>query len=260
MNRIWVVIVNYNSAKYTQSCLKDLFKQRTKNKIIPLVINNSPTNDLKNIRKKYSKKVNFISLKKNLGFAKAVNKGIRIALYKKATHILLLNPDVSFPANLIDELVKNKEDIVAPLLKFAKGKKTFFDFGGLINWTWGRTHHLESTKRSGVKNTSPDFYTGCCLLIKKEVFGKIGFFDERFFMYFEDVDFCLRAKKAGFKLKQDTAVELIHFLKHDYENSFFTKYQILRSNLLFILKYQQNWKLLLSLLYWKLLVLKVILD
>src|SRR3989344_3224816 len=159
MKQIWVVIVNYNSAKYMQSCLADLFKQRTKHKIIPLVINNSPTDNLSLLQKKYSKKVYFLSSIKNLGFTKAINKGIKIALLKKATRVLLLNPDVSFSENLIDQLVNNKADIVVPLLKLTRNKKTFFDFGGLINWTWGRTYHLESTKMSGVKNVSPDFYT-----------------------------------------------------------------------------------------------------
>lgn len=184
----------------------------------------------------------------NLGFAKAVNKGIRVALYKNASHVLLINPDTKIKKDFIRLLLKTDGDIVGPIVKYKKNDKWIYDFGGQINWKWGRVKHLGKSKF--------DYLSGCCLLIKREVFEKIGFFDERFFMYYEDTDFCLRAKSAGFNIVQ-AEVTLIHDLE---KPTLFKLYQNLRSNLLFILKYQRGINLFWSLIYWILLLIKVLIN
>ena len=208
----------------------------------------------------------------NLGFAKAANKGIRVALFKKATHILLINPDTKISDGFIDTLINTKGDIVGPVIKYKKSNKWIYDFGGQINWKWGRAEHYNviaripakpetwrSRKRllRGARNdTKIDYLSGCCLLIKREVFEKIGLLDERFFMYYEDADFCVRSKSADFKIKQAN-VNLIHDLE---KPTVFKQYHNLRSNLLFILKYQRGINLIRSLVYWILLSTKVLLN
>lgn len=160
--------------------------------------------------------------KENRGFAKGVNIGIRQALKKGAERVALINPDVKISATDVRRLEKNPADIVSPVLKFKRSGRWVYDFGGKVNLVLGRTSHYESD--SGAPSTplrvnaqndegKLDYVSGACLVIKKEVFEKVGLFDERFFMYFEDVDFCLRAKAAGFTMAIEPRVIIEHRLE-----------------------------------------------
>lgn len=186
--------------------------------------------------------------KSNLGFAAGVNQGIKRALKSSATHILLVNPDVVITESDIQKLLETDGDVVSPVLKFQRQGKWIYDFGGKVNWVFGRTVHIEtasdqrpaSTAKRGEPATSDqlDYVSGACMLIRREVFEKIGFFDERFFLYFEDVDFCLRAKRAGFKVLVNPKVLVQHDIdeqRHSHDR--FKIQQNLKSNLLFIHKW-----------------------
>ncbi len=184
----------------------------------------------------------------NLGFAGGMNIGIKEALKDKDTdYILILNNDTILPKNFWGEILVNPSDITSPVIKFKFGNKWIYDYGGKINWWTGRTKHVEitnermsfraksrnlSTNENGrspasagsrlmaVTSTRPqkwdlvgmtniDYVSGCCMLVKCKVFEKIGLFDERFFFYFEDVDFCVRAAKLGFRISvcQNTCID-----------------------------------------------------
>lgn len=177
--------------------------------IVTIIIDNSPPNE-------------------NLGFAKAVNIGVKDAISKGATKVLLLNPDLKISKNQIEELTSNNDGIVSPVLK--TGSK--LDFGGKINWMLGRTTHKKIAS-SAVPRNDIDYVTGACMLIDAKVFEKIGFFDERYFMYFEDVDFCLRAQKAGFNINVDRNIVVEHKLtKNRQKNNY-----VLKSNIEFVQKW-----------------------
>lgn len=186
---------------------------------------------------------------KNLGFAAAVNIGIKKALAKGADKILLVNPDIK-----IKKIDFKKGDVVAPVLKFKRDGEWVYDYGGKVNWLIGRTTHIESSTSlnlRGVKNI--DYVSGACMLIDKKVFEKIGYFDERFFMYFEDNDFCLRAKAAGFKIAVDPTV----IVNHDLTKSEQKINYALKSNLKFINKWVPWYSKPSAYLYYLLLCLKI---
>ncbi len=126
----------------------------------------------------------------NRGFSKAVNLGVKQAIEEGATQVLLINPDINISRLNLEVLLNSNFDIAAPVLTFKRNKDTIYDYGGKVNFFLGRPTHLENRKSENI-----DFVSGACMLIKTDVFKKIGYFDERFFMYFEDVDFCLRAKR-----------------------------------------------------------------
>jgi GT2 family glycosyltransferase len=201
-----------------------IVKYKTPVKKIPgvetIVIDNSPPN-------------------KNLGFAAAVNIGIKKALAGGADKILLVNPDIK-----IKKIDFKNGDVVAPVLKFKRDGEWVYDHGGRVNWLIGRTTHIESPGEI-------DYVSGACMMIDKKVFAKIGFFDERFFMYFEDVDFCLRAKQAGFKISISNTT-VIHNLTKDPTR---IDYAII-SNKKFILKWIPLPNKILGLLYLLALFLK----
>lgn len=255
MRKIFVVIVNYNEKNNTLAVLKQLENIR-KVRFVPVVVDNNSTDGSIAAIKKQFPKVILIANNKNIGFAKGVNKVVRLGLYQKADYFWLLNPDTIVPKDFLLKILKKKADIVGPVIRYKREGKWIYDLGGYINWQWGRAEHSDNGR-------DIDYISGCCVLIKKDVFEKIGLFDERFFLYYEDTDFCTRAKKAGFSLVVEPSVVITHHLKGQEQNShkpFFNIYHNLRSNLCFIFKYQKGISLFFSLLYFSTLVLKVLFN
>ncbi|MCL4397575.1 glycosyltransferase family 2 protein [Patescibacteria group bacterium] len=174
----------------------------------------------------------------NIGFAGGVNKGIKVALKRGAERVLLVNPDVKISADL--ERIDADSDIVSPVLRFRRKGKWVYDMGGKVNWVLGRTTHTEVGDMGEVRGLKKniEYVSGACMVVKKGVFEKIGFFDERFFLYFEDADFCLRAKAAGLKVAVDPNIIVEHNIsEHRFTRDQFKIRQNLKSNFLFIRKW-----------------------
>ena len=95
-----------------------------------------------------------------------------------------------------------------------------------------------------------DYISGCAMMIKRRVFEKIGLFDERYFLYFEDADFCLRAKKAGFKIAVDPKSMVIHKLKEGKKKPLWQRWQLVKSNLIFINRWICWWRKPLAWGFW----------
>lgn len=209
-----VVILAYNSEKYIGRCLQSINREINGIKEIIVVDNCSQDKTVEIINK--SKGVVFISNKNNVGFARGVNKAI-----KKTTgdRVLILNPDTIVSTGSIERLVdclsSMKADIVGgKLLKKDGGvHNTFvrkpdlltglFDFTNLrkiIPFDFVHKHHYYLYEKPPMMGIEVDAVSGAYMLVNRKVFENIGLFDERFFMYLEDVDFCVRAKQSGLKV------------------------------------------------------------
>lgn len=250
MNKIFIIIVSYNGGKDLVRLVKSLFREKkeVKNTQIEIVIVDNRSDDgsieeLKN--ENYKSRIKIIENLQNLGFAAGCNIGTRYALSNKAKSILLLNQDTLVSQGFIRPLIDNKADIVSPIIKFRFNNQFFYDFGGKINWWWGRVKHEERhdvTMSRCHDGNNIDYVSGCAMRVKAEVFHKIGFFDEKFFLYFEDVDFCLRAKKAGLKIMVERNSIIIHNLREGKEKPFRQTFNLLHSNLFFINKWFKWYK------------------
>lgn len=233
--KVFIIVLNYNGFEDTVECLKSLNKIYYKNFEVILVDDNSQDKSpqkLKSFLKNYklNYKIEFIQSKKNRGFAGANNLGIKKALKKNADYILLLNNDTTverdFLNHLIDvaehdfdflhtfrhKIIKNpKIGILGPKILYYDKKNLIWFGGGKFNWFFGGEHldfnkkdttfgHPTSDVPSDVLDApvAVDWISGCCMLIKKEVFEKIGLLKEEYFLYYEDTDFNLRARKEGF--------------------------------------------------------------
>ncbi len=225
-----IVIVNWNRKNDTIECLKSLEKINTEFKLEIVVVDNASTDgsriDIKKFLKKafFSKKhfrYELIKNKENLGFCEGNNVGINHALNHKADFVLLLNNDTLVDKNFLINLVKTfkkypKAGILSPKIYFAPGyefKKDLYqskDFGkviwyvgGDIDWNniYGSNHGVDEVDHGQfekIKDT--DFATGACMILKRGFLEEIGSLDEKYFMYFEDSDLCLRAKKTGWRV------------------------------------------------------------
>jgi len=207
--KVAIATVNFNNGHITEDCIRSFTGiSKTNIDLELIVIDNGSVEEASKKLEKKLPNVKFIYSKTNLGFAGGNNLGIEYALKTGATRILLINNDATIiEKNFLLEILKVKGDIVSPLVKYKDIGKLTLDYGGLVDRVFGRNTHLHHLPQN-----TPDYFSGVCLLIKSKVFKKIGLLDDRFFLYYEDADFCLRAKKAGFKLGFSKNSSIFHKL------------------------------------------------
>jgi len=203
--KISIIIVNYNGQDFLTDCLESVLKSDYPDFEVILVDNNSSDDSINIVKNKFSQ-VKIIINKKNLGFARANNIGIKQAI---GDAIFLLNNDTVIDPQLIKRLVSElfkteNIGIVGPKIYFANTENIIWFAGGKIDWENFNSWHLNRNKTDQDLASDVlrevDFITGCALMIKKDVINKIGLLDNKFFAYYEDADWCQRAKKAGFKI------------------------------------------------------------
>jgi len=223
MKKVYVVILSYKENEDTLELLNSL---RRINKdgfaLNTLIVDNFPQDPIRLDVKDYEDlSLEIIYNNRNLGFAAGNNVGISHALQKGADFVIILNNDTLVDKNFASELVKiaekdEKIGIVVPKIFFAKGfefhkdrykeedlGKVLWYAGGQIDWKniIGNHRGLDEVDRGQFdEDVETQMATGCCFLVKKEIFEKVGLYDKRYFLYFEDADFSERAKRAGFKI------------------------------------------------------------
>lgn len=217
--KIAVVILNFNGLSDIRDCLKSVNTNEKDGFEVETIVVNNDT-EIRNIDslKKLFPKIHLINNDKNLGFSGGNNAGIRQALKNNANYIFIINNDTILEKNCLKILLNSAEKektagIFGPKIYFAPGYETHKEkyrpldlgkiiwyAGGMIDWQNVLASHrgvdeLDNGQYDKISKT--DFVTGCAMFVKKEVFEKIKLFDEKIFLYFEDVDFCIRAKKKG---------------------------------------------------------------
>lgn len=207
--KIFIIILNWKRKELTVECIRSVTKNlnsRNFNRIV--VVDNYSKDGSVTYLKKLFPEVIYIQNKTNLGYAGGNNVGITYAMRKNADIIVLLNNDVTITSSFFKKLLavinsNTKIGIVGPKTYYAKNKKIIADAGGILMkhryFGINKGQH-EKDKGQFDKTTDVDFVSGSAMVIKSTVIKKTGLLDESFFLYYEDVDFCLRAKKAGFKV------------------------------------------------------------
>lgn len=257
--KIFILILNFNDKKDTVECLRSLKNIEASIKIV--VIDNGSTDGSIEEINKYFPKVKIVDNKKNLGFAAGNNVGIRYALKEGADKIIILNTDAFLTPFSFSYLLENVGDVVGPVLEFQREGKIVYDLGGHINWWLGRTTHEEVETKKDIAHRNPDYVSGAAMLIKRQVFERIGLLDDRYFLYYEDADFCSRAKKSGFTIAIEPNAIIYHKLgASSGRHSTTTLYHNLRSNLLFINKNLIWWRKPIGWIYWLFLSIKVVIN
>lgn len=197
-----VIIPNWNGEELLKDCLTSLFKQVLSNFEVILIDNNSTDNSLGYIRKNFPR-VKIMKLEKNFGFARAVNEGVNVS---NAKYVVLLNNDTAVDKNWLKSLVECGDShpevisVNSKLLNFYK-RKIIDGMGILINEV-GQAKSIGWQEEDKGQYESEAYIfgaTGGASLFKRKDFIKVGFFDENYFMYSEEVDFAFRAQALGYK-------------------------------------------------------------
>ena len=208
MKEITIIIVSFKSENAIYNCLSTINKKYS----VIVIENSSDIIFKKKIEKKY-KNVKCILARKNLGFGKANNIGLYAA---KSNYVLLLNPDTKLKKDTVNILIKNANKIkdfalLAPSIVNEKDKN------------YGYFENKTISKKNKNNPFEVDFIKGFAMFFNKKKLNKIKFFDEKVFLYLEEIDLCKRIKDQGEKIyiipsaKIYHAGGMSHDLKFNYE-------------------------------------------
>ncbi|MGI5828168.1 MAG: glycosyltransferase family 2 protein [Patescibacteria group bacterium] len=222
-DKIGIIILNYNGLTDTRNCLQSLSKIKKNSFTEQLFVIDYSSNSLEaDILRKEFPKTTVIRKERNLGFAGGNNIGVKKALDWGADYVLLLNNDTvvsdDFLSNLYAYLKKHpKVGCVSPKIYFARGYefhkkrykqtelgKVIWYAGGIIDWSNMYASHrgVDEVDRGQFDTVvDTDFISGCCVLVRRKLFKDLGLLNEKLFLYWEDNDFSIRAKHAGWKLR-----------------------------------------------------------
>jgi GT2 family glycosyltransferase len=201
-----VVILNWNLPQETIACVDSVRANPRSGVEVVIVDNGSVDRSVERFRDRFGAAVKILENARNLGFAAGVNVGIRWALAAGARSVLLLNNDTLVDADMIRHLVaplvrSPRAGVVGPVIYYHDRPQRVWRFGDReVPWL---PVPLELSERVLSQVDGPfrlDYVTACGMLVRRQVFEDIGLFDERYFMYFEDADFCRRARDAGHEI------------------------------------------------------------
>ena len=220
-----IIIVNYNTKKMTSDCIDSII-QHTSGISYEIILVDNDSKDGSVDFFKRDKRVFFISSNKNLGFGKANNLGYK---YSKGKYIFLLNSDTILLNNAIkyffDYFENNKDKTIACLggyllnadQKIIHSLARFPQLGlyikNILNiyTLFFKIDLLNKEYNNSVSLTEPYYITGADLFIKRDIIEKLGMFDEKFFMYYEETDMQKRYHNAGFNSMIIKGPKIIHF-------------------------------------------------
>lgn len=227
MIKLSIIVTHYNTPELLDLCIKSI-KDNVKNLEHEIIVVDGNSNEQnREFIERRHQNIKLISFEKNVGYSKIVNAGIQKA---SGEYILILNADIIVLENAIEEMVKfldrhKRVGIIGPqLLDFTNNiQASCFanpNFKAIIT----RRTFLEKTKwgkkildRFTVNNWDKksirkvDWVQGSAMMVKREAIDRVGLFDERFFMYFEDADWCRRFWQSGFEVIYLPIAKMFHY-------------------------------------------------
>lgn len=219
MTKVAIILVNWNSKQDTITCIHSLnILNYSYGKVTIYLIDNASTDaSAVEIHKKFPE-VKIIQNKDNYGFARGVNQGITTAISEGYDYLWILNNDTNVHKNALS-LIHAFDDpsvgVAGSKVYFTKGHefhkniykndqigKVLWYAGGYIDWNNMYASHrgvdeVDVHQYDVISET--DFVTGCSMMIRSGIIKELGLFDESYYLYFEDVDYCLRVQKNGYK-------------------------------------------------------------
>ena len=221
---ISIIIVNWNTSGLLKNCLRSIQDYRGNLAVQAIVVDNNSSDDSREMVSRHFPEVTLVNSGGNLGFARGNNLGLAHA---RAPLVLFLNPDTEIKADALDQMVQfmqNNPPVGAMGCKIRNISGTIQRLG----LQWFPSPLTELLKFIAVSDRTyerlPRFFPchnpeksgyvtklfGACLLVRRPVLEQVGPFDERFFMYCEDVDLCCRISRAGWKLYYLSDAEILH--------------------------------------------------
>ena len=224
--RIAIIILNWNGWRDTIECLNSITKVSYPNYQVILVDNHSIDGSVEKIRH-YFPNIDIIQNDKNLGFAEGNNVGIREALRTKAEYLFILNNDTILDPFIFSHLLKkvklNAGRVILSPRVYSYSSPKDISFGG-AHWIPEKARFLtlHSLNNHFVDSESTiyqtDFAMGCAMFFSRNILTHIGFFDSKFFLNWDEVDWCTRARQAGIPIYHIPAAKVWHKGSSTFKN------------------------------------------
>lgn len=252
MKELAIILLNYNNVEDTLECVRSI-EENYSEKCTIIVVDNMSSDNSKEILIKNEDRYKLILNDVNEGFAHGNNIGIKWAMSQGFEYVMLLNNDTLVAKQSIERMMmaikKDKKiGIVSPRIMYYPNKENIWFDGGQIDWFKFIVLHKNMNKNINDITENKDneefvdFITGCCMLIRREVIDSIGYLPEEYFMYYEDVDYCVRVKDSGFKLVNIKDSIIYHKVSSSSggEDSPFSIKWGTRNRIIFMNKYKQR--------------------
>lgn len=260
MAKIGLVTVLFRSDEVLPDFFKSISRQTHKDYILYLVDNSeSATTDaiISQCLKEYPVTAyRHIKTGGNIGVAAGNNTGIKLSIADNCSHVLILNNDIEieqdFMFSKLLSLADAGESMIVPKIYYYDEKKIWMAGGYMDRWRGIGVHYGYNKKDEPKYNIAKhvNYSPTCFMLIKREVFDTTGIMDEKYFAYYDDTDFVLRATKLGYKIWYEPSLELLHKVSSSVgTNSPFYVYYSNRNKIYFIRKNFKGLQRYFALLY-----------
>ena len=233
------IIVNYQSDKYLAKCISSIKEKGLGVDHEIIVVNNNPAN----LEVELLGEIKLINKGKNVGYGAGCNAGAKLA---QGEILCFLNPDTEIISENISDIIKKFNEnknigAIGPKLLMEDGKTQWWCAGKDFNlWQLFKNNLgiIDSKKIwESEKEILTDWVSGAALFVQKEIFDKIGGFDENYFMYAEDMDLCRRIRNAGYKVLYCPEFVVLHRGGKSRDNIFKQKIQFFKSSLYYLKKW-----------------------
>jgi len=229
MNSLDIIIVNHNSTDYLLRCLRSVYDSLQGLSAKVFVQDNASEDDVDHLKEVFPK----VLLSKNsynMGFSKAANNAMKEST---APYILLLNPDTHVTQGFFECILRYMEEkpdvgIIGPKILNRDGSvqgsarsfpsliTAFFGRNSLLTGWFPNSHFarqsIPTNTSDGVTSMTVDWVSGACMVVRKKAIEDVGLMDERFFIYWEDVDWCKRMWHSGWKVVYFPQASIVHYV------------------------------------------------
>jgi len=247
---VYVITLNWNRRDDTLGFLTSFSQLAYPNYRIVVVDNGSTDNSVQAIAAHFPGVQQIVNAR-NLGFAAGANMALRHALVQGAEFMFLVNNDTFVAPDTLDLLVEaalaSEAGLAAPKIYYANDPQRIWSVGGWCNRINLEISGCQRGQLDECLNSEPfevDFITGCGMLIRRECLETVGLFDERFFMYYEDMDYCLRIRSAGYRVLVVPQARMWHRVATSSggSDSPMERYYMARNSVLFFHKHVRGWR------------------
>jgi GT2 family glycosyltransferase len=243
--KVGVVTVTYNSGEVIDDFMTSMLAQDRQDYILYIIDNASSDDTLAKVSKYQDDRIVVIANKDNVGVAEGNNQGIKDSIDRKCSHVLLINNDTVFEPSLISELIKGLDEheceMIVPKIMYHHEPNTIWCAGGYFDSfpTYTGKAYGDGEIDAGQYDLAKQISYGptCCMLIKIESFEDVGLMDEKYFVYYDDTDFCFRSMKSNKVLFYEPKIKLYHKANSlTGAESQFTVYHLSRNRIYYIRK------------------------
>jgi GT2 family glycosyltransferase len=245
---VFNIILNTNRREDTLACLESLANSTYSNQLTLVLDNASTDGSVKTIQNRYPD-VRVIPLLENKGYAGNNNVGIKLALEQGAEWVFILNEDVILAPDCLECLMQSScadplIGIMGPMVYHFTEPTIIQSAGGLLSRDWVSVHRGQNQEDRGQFSypDQVDWISGCAILIHRNVIDQVGLLDEWFFYYWEETEWCLRARKSGWKIVHVPVAHIWHKgVQRDYVPSPNVTYYATRNWFFLLNKHHAPW-------------------